>query len=439
MRTIVLAFLMLSVPSIRLKAQEAQVNAADISGVLSQLSEARIQKSNATSSDHTNVVHIQSTIKQALDHHNPEAGSFEQRFFVFHRGFDLPVVFVTEGYAASYAKNPKYREEISQLLNCNLVVAEHRFFGESVPENLAWKYLTVEQAANDHHQLVLMLKKIYKGPWINTGISKGGQTAIYHRRFFPEDVKATVAYVAPFNSAAEDPKPVEFLSTVKDAESRKRIRDFQREVLKHRDSIQALMLNEMIEKKFEPLMSPDSTLDYLVLEYPFSFWQWCGDTADIPRPGSSSVTLYKKLTKTVSVSSYTLPELAYFWPFHYQAYTEIGYYGFDTTGLGDLLHIQGGYASNVIMAPPEVTMNFSPELSISVIDFIKNKGNNILYIYGKNDPWSGSAALPGKDVNALKFVLDDACHSVRIRSFDKETQNQMLNTLYQWIEWMPSK
>jgi hypothetical protein len=438
MRTSVLSIIICAGLFFQVQAQNQQTISGNISSILSQLTENGNLKTNAFDSENSNIIHIQSTIKQALDHKNPEAGSFEQRFFVFHRGFDLPVVFVTEGYAASYAKNPKYREEISQLLNCNLVVAEHRFFGESVPEGIPWKYLTVEQAANDHHQLVLMLKNIYKGPWINTGISKGGQTAIYHRRFFPQDVKATVAYVAPFNSAAEDIKPIEFLSKVKDAKSRKKIKNFQREVLKHRDSIQKMMLSEIIEKNYTPVMSPDSTLDYLVLEFPFSFWQWCGDTADIPRAGSSSVALYKKLTRTVSVSSYTLPELSYYWPFHYQAYTEIGYYGFDTIALGDLIHIRGGYASNIVMAPPKIPMNFSPALTRSVIDFIQHKGNNIIYIYGENDPWSGSAAMPGKEVNALKFVLDDACHSVRIRNFDVETKNQILDQLYQWMVWKPA-
>ena len=68
-----------------------------------------------------------------LDYKNPAAGNFTQRIFVCHVGFDRPTIVVTEGYWANYAENPKYREELSRILNANLVVCEYRYFGQSVP------------------------------------------------------------------------------------------------------------------------------------------------------------------------------------------------------------------------------------------------------------------------------------------------------------------
>ena len=58
---------------------------------------------------------------QPLDHQHPEKGSFRQRVVVSHIGFDRPTVIVTEGYGASYALNPKYREELSKMFNTNMV------------------------------------------------------------------------------------------------------------------------------------------------------------------------------------------------------------------------------------------------------------------------------------------------------------------------------
>ena len=65
---------------------------------------------------------------QPLDHQHPEKGSFRQRVIVSHVGFDRPTVIVTEGYGASYALYPRYREELSKLFNTNMIFVEYRFF-----------------------------------------------------------------------------------------------------------------------------------------------------------------------------------------------------------------------------------------------------------------------------------------------------------------------
>lgn len=44
------------------------------------------------------------------------------------------------------------------------------------------------------------------------GISKGGQTTVYHRYFYPEDVEISVPYVAPLNLEKIDPRLEKFLS-----------------------------------------------------------------------------------------------------------------------------------------------------------------------------------------------------------------------------------
>ena len=79
---------------------------------------------------------------QPLDHRHPEKGSFRQRVIVAHAGFDRPTVIITEGYGAAYALKPQYREELSRLLNANMVFVEYRYFLESTPEPKDWRYLT---------------------------------------------------------------------------------------------------------------------------------------------------------------------------------------------------------------------------------------------------------------------------------------------------------
>ena len=163
---------------------------------------------------------------QPLDHRRPEKGSFGQRVIVAHAGFDRPTVIVTEGYGAAYALRPGYREELSRLFNANMIFVEHRYFLESTPQPRDWKYLTAENSAEDLHAVTTAFKTLYPGKWISTGISKGGQTSLLYRAFFPDDVDVSVPYVAPLCYGVEDGRHEPFLRQVSTAEERKTIEDF---------------------------------------------------------------------------------------------------------------------------------------------------------------------------------------------------------------------
>ncbi|RLD76477.1 MAG: peptidase, partial [Bacteroidetes bacterium] len=125
-------------------------------------------------------------IEQPLDHNKPNGEKFMQKVYLSHLDLNRPVVFSINGYNV----NNNRISELSNFINANQIYVEHRFFGESKPGNYDWNYLNIEQAAADHHRIIQLLKKIYKGKWVSTGISKGGQATIYHRYFYPEDVDA---------------------------------------------------------------------------------------------------------------------------------------------------------------------------------------------------------------------------------------------------------
>ena len=121
---------------------------------------------------------------------------------------------VTEGYGAGYALRPTYREELSELFDANMIFVEHRYFLESTPEPCDWQYLTAENSAEDLHAVTTAFKTLYPGKWISTGISKGGQTSLLYRVFFPDDVDVSVPYVAPLCYAREDGRHEPFLRRV---------------------------------------------------------------------------------------------------------------------------------------------------------------------------------------------------------------------------------
>jgi hypothetical protein len=91
-------------------------------------------------------------------------------------------------------------------------------------------------------------------------------------------------------------------------------------------------------------------------------------------------------------------------PFFYQALTEIGFYTYDTEPFGDLIQVVKDPNFNFTM-PDGADTTYNYQSMKDVNNFLQNKGNNIIYIYGENDPWSASAVqlIQGK-TNALKMV-----------------------------------
>ena len=208
--------------------------------------------------------------EQFLNPKDTAIGRFHQRIVVCHQGFERPTVIVTEGYGGKYALSPRYHEELSALLQANVVFVEHRYFLESAPNPKNWDYLTAENSAYDLHRVVQTFKQIYPEKWISTGISKGGQTTMLYRAFFPYDVDFSVAYVAPLCRGVEDGRHEPFLRKVGTRKERRKIEVFQREVLQRRNELRPLFQAYVQEKGYTFRTTLDEIYDLSVLEYPFA-------------------------------------------------------------------------------------------------------------------------------------------------------------------------
>lgn len=374
-------------------------------------------------------------IDQALDPKHPEAGSFTQRVIIGHVGFDRPTILVTEGYGAAYALNPKYQEELSKLLDANLVFVEYRYFLESTPEPLNWDYLTAENSAYDLHHVTTTFKQIYPEKWISTGISKGGQTTTLYRAFFPDDVDFSVPYVAPLNRGVEDGRHEPFLRQVGSQAQRDSIENFQREVLKRKADLLPLLNAFCKEKKLTFRISPAEVLDYCVLEYPFALWQWGTPVGNIPSLDADNQTLFDHLVG-ISGPDYFAedqPNLSFF----VQAARELGYYGYDTAPFKDLLTIPGsqGYL-NRIMLPKELVdrVEFRPALYEKVSRFLKDNDPKMIFIYGEVDPWSATRVpdFEGKK-NLQIYIQPGGSHRARISNMPEEIRSRIMAQLEAWL------
>ncbi|MCB9283326.1 MAG: hypothetical protein H6563_04570 [Lewinellaceae bacterium] len=370
-------------------------------------------------------------VKQPIDHQHPEKGYFYQRVFLSHAGFDRPNVIVTEGY-----QRPTNRiYELSRLLDANQVDVEHRYFGTSTPEPLDYTYLNLEQETADLHHVRELLGQIYPEDWVSTGISKGGQTTIFYRYFYPEDVTVSVPYVAPLNLELEEKRIYDFLAKVGTDECRQAIYDFQVRVLKERDKILPL-LKWYAKGKGDTFnyLGFEAAFEYAVLEYPFSFWQMGHDCSSIPGKDADLDTVIDHFNEVVGLDLFNDQSMTDYASHYYQAGTQMGYYGYQTEPFKGLLKVLKGHPSAIFM-PNKMQAPFDPTVIRSTSDWLQKKGNNFIYIYGGIDTWSATAVPPSSQTNSVWFMLPGKDHrTARIASMTPEERKKFVDTLEQWLQ-----
>ena len=372
---------------------------------------------------------------QPLDHRHPEKGSFRQRVIVSHVGFDRPTVIVTEGYGAAYALRPQYREELSKLLNANMIFVEYRYFLESTPEPKDWQYLTAENSADDLHAITTAFKSIYPGKWIATGISKGGQTTLLYRTFYPDDVDISVPYVAPLCYGVEDGRHEPFLHKVSTPENRKKIEDFQLEALKRKATLLPRFEKYCTEKNYSFRAPIEEIYDYSVLEYSFALWQWGTPISSIPATTASDDEIFSHLLAISEPGYFTAdsPNASFF----VQAARELGYYGYDVQPFKQYLSIQSseGYLHRLMLPEELKDMPFDKTLSKKITKFLKKQDPKMIFIYGQNDPWTAAGVTWLKNKkNIHVFIQPNGSHLARISTLPEAEKAEVMELINEWLK-----
>ena len=372
---------------------------------------------------------------QPLDHRHPEKGSFRQRVIVSHVGFDRPTVIVTEGYGAAYALRSQYREELSKLLNANMIFVEYRYFLESTPEPKDWQYLTAENSADDLHAITTAFKNIYPGKWIATGISKGGQTTLLYRTFYPDDVDISVPYVAPLCYGVEDGRHEPFLHKVSTPENRKIIEDFQLEALKRKATLLPRFEKYCTEKNYSFRAPIEEIYDYSVLEYSFALWQWGTPISSIPATTASDDEIFSHLLAISEPGYFTAdsPNASFF----VQAARELGYYGYDVQPFKQYLSIQSSedYLHRLMLPEELKDMPFDKTLSKKITKFLKKQDPKMIFIYGQNDPWTAAGVTWLKNKkNIHVFIQPNGSHLARISTLPEAEKAEVMELINEWLK-----
>lgn len=374
------------------------------------------------------------TYTQPVDHRDPAAGTFEQRFSLLHKDSSRPMVLHTTGYNL---RTRAFRSEPTRLIDGNQISVEQRFFAPSRPEPADWSKLNIWQAATDHHRLVGALESIYSQQWISTGASKGGMTSVYHRRFYPGDVDGVVAYVAP-NDVVNDADGAydKFMETVGDDPAcRSALNDMQRAALLNREQLvdryeeyaaaEGLTFDEVFG-------SADKAFEMTVLDTPWAFWQYLSqaDCARVPGKDATVDQLWTFIDEVSGFAFYTDQGVLPYAPYYYQAATQLGWPELKFKHLKGLRRYPGLYQAN--SALPENMRSGHDALAMLDIDaWVRRSSSQMLFVYGGNDPWGAEPFVPSTR-DSYSFTAPAANHGANIAALRPADASAATAALQRW-------
>jgi hypothetical protein len=355
--------------------------------------------------------------RQPVDHRHPEKGWFEQRILLEHKSDDRPMVLYTSGYNTP---ETMFLSEPTGLVDGNQISVEYRFFSPSVPQPAQWTKDTIWQAATDEHDLITALKTIYHGKWISTGASKGGMTATYHKRFYPDDVDGTVAYVAPNDvNNTDDSAYDKFFRTVgTDPKCRADLQNLQREMLKRRPEMEARMTAAAQEAGYtwKIIKSVDRAFENSVMDFEWAFWQYHlqSECPGVPPTTASTDEIYDYFDLISGALTYTDQGLEPFVAYYYQAGTQLGWPTPQFKYLHPLLRWESTYQPRTYV-PEDIPMKFDTKAMADIDHWVRTSATHMLFLYGQNDPWGAEPFRVGPGARDSKVMVSPGLnHSGRL-------------------------
>ena len=428
----ILMFVSLVIAAFVLNAQNADVEAmlkkiGAVSGV------EKIEKNDTTRS------YYLIKFRQQLVPGDESKGTFEQRIMLGHRGWDRPVVMVTEGYGADYAfNNPRYMEELTKIMDANIIFVEYRYFSGSTPEPCNWEYLTIANSMVDYHNIITEFKKYYTKKWATTGISKGGSTSIFLRAYYPEDIDVSVPYVGPLSYSIEDGRHESFLERVSTKEKRDAVRNFQYLLFERKEQLMPLF-DAFCAKNNLSFRAPTSDIyDLCVLEYQFSFWQWGAPIENIPTADAGDTAVMNYFIQMVGPDYFSATTKI--GSFFVQAVKDFGYYGYNTDPFVKYLNPADveGYLKKVMLPAEFADVEFDDTNHRKVTDFYTENDPQAIFVYGEWDPWTASGVtwLAERNKKNIKvYVVPDGSHSARIANLPEDKKKELLDQLNEWMQY----
>jgi hypothetical protein len=376
------------------------------------------------------------SVEQPIDHTNLSLGTFNQRVRILLQNTKLPVVFITNGYGLRAEQNLELHE-LTKKLNANQIEVEHRYFGESKPEEIDWSTLTIKQAATDHHKLIKKLKPLITGEWISTGTSKGGMTASYHRRFYPNDLSGTVAYVAPLSLDLWDERFMHYSLSSINPSSIEKYKSYQREALLKIDSLVILLEDWSKKSGYKVNDNKYSTKARLEANIALSWitassWYENMNQEYLPKKSDNAETYLDYMIGNGDLTFLTTFGLKSQYSYHMQAGMELGNFSAPLEHIKDLLTTD--VKDFNLNFPTIKAPNFNKNMMQDIFNWAENDARNIIFIYGKEDIFTGGAYPIENNLEKSTYLfIEPGIHNIRILDLSISAQDQIFNALNNWI------
>ena len=370
--------------------------------------------------------------KQWIVQEDHSKGAFLQHAILHHISRDAPMILVPQGYDL----RSQTLTDLTRRVQGNQLKIEHRFYGNSIPGDLPemGSALTTKRAAADIHRFVEVFKfqegdeeighdstGYYTGRWVSTGTKQKWIDCNLSSRWWPDDVDATVAYVAPISFDILDSRYVSFMDSIGTEHCRNAIRDLQRALLKRKGVEDTLGKGRAWYERW-------------IVRFEWSFWQRegikkCDEIANLINRTDEEIVSFILERESKLTATNERWRKAY----NYQVLTERGNRRYATEHLNEeLLHYTDQWSNphNLI---------FNPAVMMDIQDWVCKEGSEIIFIYGQYDPWTGGAfeidnwngtECPG---DMLKVVAPEAGHyNTSIATLDVPEQDAVLNRLSTW-------
>lgn len=373
---------------------------------------------------------------QPVDHTNP-GQRFVQHATLLHRDTTSPLIVATTGYW-DYIRDR--RVELTRLVGGNQISIEHRFFNESRPDPADWTQLTVRNAAADEHQVIAALRTIYGGKIATTGASKGGMTAIYHRRFYPDDVDASFPYVAPQSLSDQDPRYMQFLTSVGPVACRNALRDLQVELLSRRRAMLQQRASEQATQRglqYSRITLP-AAVEASVAALDWAFWQYRGvtDCSLVPAANATDDAVWQFLDQVAPVSDNGDASTAAFEAYYYQAAFELGQPTVQAAHLAGLYQFSD--ADYVGLLPVGVAApSYQASAMQDIGQWLQASAQRMMLIYGQWDPWTAGAFMLGNAQDSFRFTQPEGTHGANLLGLEPADRATAAGKIGEWLGVTP--
>ena len=412
---------------------------------------------------------------QPIDHENPSAGTMKQKAFMYFRGFDRPTVMYTRGYdLPDLYKNAIGNLDISANMDANLIVVEHRYFGDS--KNLSdtkWDYLTIEQAAADHHAIFEPLKKILPKEWVSTGTSKDGMTSLFYRYFYPNDMTVTTVFCAPFMTSLYYMPVGTYLDNESGSDAeRDNMHNLYFRLFENLDNGVYQTYVQMCEDynaQLQALYQDQTGVwfsgdlgTYLWSVTYFFFGQFSYSTANeraqnIPSANADPEVIldyiyFRDILTQNGLWKYDSPmmpdgeEEDYYWkyndgyPYYIQTAKQLGQYAHDFSRYKSIINV--GQNPNPSALFDQDCWLYDTYDNSRIVDirenFIPNTDCPILFYYAKNDPWTGARPDKINKNTSMMLIGERGVHNQDLNNpehFSEDDRQQIMDFLARYVDY----